>query len=463
MGVIENIKLLFSIKNWRYSVLTVWLIVGIGFMRFFPVVGTFIFLPLLAFLCFCVFFSLISKKNIEEYPSYQTIIAFFIALPILFIIFIFLVILALIAVIIYIFLSSWFILYWCYLTAYNIDSSLKERRFSRATRGLEFIGGFITSLILLGAFITGSIIYILFLAPSIPIFINIVYLVVGIILIIIFVYDVRLLIDKKKLVGWSGVFLPLISIYTFYLVIQVFLSLSGAGTTSLLAQVGLFVLDIGLLIYAISTMISDKAELLVQKLNLKYFGIDSAIIILIASKACYEFYNNFDYELLKIIPIIQDYIAVDSIIFVASDLSLYKNFGILIFFIILIVIVGAYETKKYIREDQEIQLEEFEKELIHEKMGGFDQLENLLQEAEMEEEEVLADISEGELEKDILELEKDLKEESSSEDEIYSKEIKDQNSTNEQTPQEWEESKEDEEQKKDNSSINNDSFDNDGL
>ena len=63
MGTIENIKLLFIKENWRYSILLWWLIGGIGFMRFLPIVGIFIFFPLLAFLVFLLFFSMVSKKK----------------------------------------------------------------------------------------------------------------------------------------------------------------------------------------------------------------------------------------------------------------------------------------------------------------------------------------------------------------------------------------------------------------
>ncbi len=429
MGTIENIRNLFAKNNWRYSVLVVWLIGGIGFMRFFPVVGVFIFLPMLAFLVFLLFLSLISKKNVEEYPTYQIIIFFFISLPFLILIFAFLVILALVAVLVYVFLQSWFTLYWCYLTANRVDKTLKNRKYNKFTRGLELFGGFILSILLLGIFTTGSIIYVIFLSPSIPIFINLVYLVVGIILISYFVYNLYVLAKKKILVGWSGLFLVLISIYTFYLVIQVFLSLSSSGTTTLTAQIGLYILDIGLLIYNVSAILSDKAELLVKKLNSRFFGIDTAMITLIASKACYEFYNNFNYDLLNSVPALQNILQLDTIILIGSDLSLYKNVGILIFFILLIVIVGSYELRKFIVQEQGPGLKQLEEVLKSEELEEFDELgglggseeetseydtlEGLIQDAEMEDDNVPFELKDEELEAEMAKLRDELKSDSS--------------------------------------------------
>ncbi|MHA1804460.1 MAG: hypothetical protein ACTSU4_07985 [Promethearchaeota archaeon] len=416
MGVFENLKLLFIKENWRYTILLCWLIGGIGFMRFLPVVGIFIFLPLLAFLVFLLFFSMVSKKNIEDYPTYQVIILFFISLPFLFLIFIFLVFLALIAVLVYIFLSSWFILYWCYTTAYQIDMKLKSRRFHKFLRGVELIGGFIISLILLGIFTMGSIIYIVFLKPDIPIFINIIYLLIGIIFIGFFIYTLHFSIKNKILISWMGIYLLLISIYTFYLVIQVFLSLSGSETTTLNAQIGLYVLDIALLIYSVSTIISEKAKILAEKIP--WFGIDTALIVLIASKACYEFYNNFDYNLIQFVPILQNYLKFDMIIWITSDLSLYKNIGVLIFFILLIIIIGAYEIRKQGYREIEMAIEEFEGETEEDREAqaieeaGVTNLENLLEAAKREEREPIDNLGESEnLEEELSKLEEELMDE----------------------------------------------------
>ncbi|MHA1725068.1 MAG: hypothetical protein ACTSXH_09560 [Promethearchaeota archaeon] len=429
MGTIENIKLLFIKENWRYSILLWWLIGGIGFMRFLPIVGIFIFFPLLAFLVFLLFFSMVSKKNIEEYPTYQVIILFFISLPFLFLIFIFLVILALIAVLIYIFLSSWFIIYWCYTTAYQIDMKLKTRRFHRFLRGLELIGGFIISLILLGIFTTGCIIFIVFLKPDIPIFINIVYLLIGIMFISLFVYTLHFSIKNKILIGWMGIFFLLNSIYTFYLVIQVFLSLSGSETTTLNAQIGLYVLDIALLIYSVSTIISEKAKILAEKI--RWFGIDTALIILIASKACYDFYNNFDYNLIQFVPILKNYLQFDMIIWITSDLSLYKNIGVLIFFILLIIIISIYEIRKQGNQELEMVMKEFKEEIeegeeaVTVEESEMENLENLLEEAEKEEQESIRDIrAEEDLEEELSKLKEELMDEALDEKEGEKKEDK---------------------------------------
>ena len=105
MGVIDNIEDLFKKENWRYTTLLFWLILGMGFIEFFPVAGVFIILPLLAFLVFLLFFSLVSKRDIEDYPSGLVLVLFLIALPFMFLIFTYLVMLWIIAVIVYIFMT----------------------------------------------------------------------------------------------------------------------------------------------------------------------------------------------------------------------------------------------------------------------------------------------------------------------------------------------------------------------
>ena len=71
MQSIENIKKLFSKEYWKYSVIVIWLLVGIGILQFDPWgwIGIFVFLPFLSFLIFLIVFSLFAKKDVKDVAS----------------------------------------------------------------------------------------------------------------------------------------------------------------------------------------------------------------------------------------------------------------------------------------------------------------------------------------------------------------------------------------------------------
>ncbi len=365
MGTIENLQNLFSRENWRYSALLFWLILGILFMEFVPIIGVFIFLPLLAFLVFLFFFSLAVKKNIEEYPSWMVITIFFVALPFMFLIFTYLVILMIGAVIVYIFLTSWFTIYGCYLTANGIDKQLKKRRYNALTRGIEFFGGSLLAIFFLVGFALGSVVYIAVISPNIPLFLMSVFIIIGIIIIGFTIISFGYLIKTKFLAAFVGIFLVLVSFYTFFLVLKVFLGLGSSGSSSQLTKIALMIFDFFILIYAMSSILGSQAKILTEKL--KYFGIDTVMILLIASKVSYEFAVNFPYDLLKIVFSLGEIPYLEEIVDIGSNLNLYKNITILILFILLFIFIGIHEIRKYISIEKEI-LKEKDMDIVEKEM-----------------------------------------------------------------------------------------------
>ncbi len=353
MDTIDNLKKLFSKEYWRYSVLVVWLLIGISVIQFWPIAGIIIFLPFLTFLLFLYLLSIFSKKNIEEYSPRKILLLLLISLPLMLLVSLILVILFVISIILYIFFTSWFILYGCYLSGKQIDEQLKKRRYHSFTRGIELFGGFILSIFLLVIFSVTSITYAI-MSPEIPVFLNAVFIIVGIIIIAFSVICTRL-VFKKILVGWTGVFFILIVCYTFFLVLKVFLGLGSSGGSSLSTKIVLLLLDFFIIIYSISTILGSQAKLLTAKL--KYFGIDTVLIGLIFSKVAYEFSVNFPYELLKFVPFFSSIPYIEYIADVGSDLNLYKNIAVLICFLFLLIIIGIYEIRKYILIEKSLKEE----------------------------------------------------------------------------------------------------------
>ncbi|MFX1236702.1 MAG: hypothetical protein ACFE8P_03170 [Promethearchaeota archaeon] len=91
--------------------------------------------------------------------------------------------------------------------------------------------------------------------------------------------------------------------------------------------------------------------------KLKRVGLDTVFIWLLFSKASYEFIVNFPYDLLfrftkdlfgdsaAVIPLL------DVINFLNEDvINLAKNIAVLFFFIVLFVLLGLWEIRKYNRE-----------------------------------------------------------------------------------------------------------------
>ena len=68
MDTIDNLKKLFLKGNWRYLILVIWLLVGVGLVQFeyTRLVGLISFLPFLTFLMYLFLFSIFSKKDVQE-------------------------------------------------------------------------------------------------------------------------------------------------------------------------------------------------------------------------------------------------------------------------------------------------------------------------------------------------------------------------------------------------------------
>jgi len=351
MEFIDNLKKIG--RNWRLLAVVVWLLIGVALVPFpndiVSLIGILIFFPFLVFLMFLFLLSLASKKDIFEYPPWKVALFLGLSIPIMALISIVLILLFIISIITYFFFTSWFILYGCFLMGKRVDrQTFKTPKSKPFLRTLIFIGGLVGSLLLLYLFIIGPSLIdfsiIIEDAVEVPWYLNGVYILVGAILVGLAV-TVVVFKFKKVFNGWFGIFALLVSFYTLFLVTKIFLGIVDTEHEeigSIWAYLVMIIPDMFIIFYSLSTLMGKNAELLSKRL--KRFGLDTVIIWLILSKVTYEFIHYFPYDLLRGIPIpwIQWFSMLN------NDLVNYiRNIAVLIFFVMLLAIIGIYEIRKY--------------------------------------------------------------------------------------------------------------------
>ena len=353
MEIIDNLKKLFKKDNWKLTVLVLWLLVGVSIIQFLPLVGIIIFLPYLTFLMFLFLLSLGTKKNIMEYQLWKIALLLVVSLPLLLLLAIILIVLFAFSIISYFFFTSWFILYACYLMGIGIEKKLFKYPRSRTfIRTLLFFGGIAGSLLLLYLFIIGPTLFDFSLISTVevPLFLNLAYVVVGSVIIGLAIFGI-ILMFKKIFNAWLGIFFILVAGYTLFLVVKIFLGLDEEINTipSIWTNIGMLIVDLVIILYSLSTLMGKNAEFLAKRF--KRMGIDTAIIWLIFSKVSYEFIHHFPYTVFEQIniPWIQALTDLNNDI-----INLAKNVAVLAFFIVLLLVIGIYEIRKYTRQQKEL-------------------------------------------------------------------------------------------------------------
>ncbi|KKK98839.1 hypothetical protein LCGC14_2638750, partial [marine sediment metagenome] len=270
-----------------------------------------------------------------------------------------------ISIISYFFFTSWFILFGSYLIGNKVDTKLRKTKFRLFLRFFIFFGGTIGSLVLLYFFIVGPslIDFSDIVGPSlidafnklrIPSYFYGVYVVVGIVIIALAIFCLIYMFGKH-FNGWFGIFAPLASIYTLFLVLKMYLGMDKGdpGTvSSIWTDIGLIAVDLLILIYALSTLMGSQAELLSKRF--KRFGIDTVIIWLILSKVSYEFIHYFPYEVFEGVNILwlNELAFLDNVF-----INNVKNIAVLVFFILLLALLGMYEIIKYAKDKKKVRKE----------------------------------------------------------------------------------------------------------
>jgi hypothetical protein len=362
MDTIENLKKLGLKENRKYLILIIWLLVNITIIQLpfefsvqifgiwvdlLDLIGVITYVPFLTFLAFTFLYSLIAKKDIKEVTSGKILLIFFLTLPLMFFLIPFIVGIFLFSIFSYIFFTSWFILYGAYLSSKRLDDSLKRRVHSSFYRVIQFFGGSILSIVLLTAYLLGAqtigdLIGLTF-TQDVYDTLNYVVIFIGIIVLIFIIVGIVFMF-KKIFNAWLGMFSISVVIYTFYLLVKIFLALRSTGgeETSFTTQIIMLIVDLFILLYSVSTLMGSQAELLSKKIRIKRIGVDSVLIWLVFSKVAYEFIHNYPFALFSGFAYV-DYISVLD----QDVINLGKNYGVLFFFLILLVTLGFYQITKY--------------------------------------------------------------------------------------------------------------------
>jgi hypothetical protein len=262
----------------------------------------------------------------------------------------------------YFFFTSWFIFYGCYLLGKRVDNKLvSDGGGKKFLRFVIFFGGVVVSLLFLFLFVIGPDIFdtsVILETPTedeFPRWLNIIYFIVGGVLIGLMITCIVYMF-KKSFNGWFGIFAILVTFYTLFLVLKIYLGFVGTGTdeeelASIWAYLGVIIPDLFIIFYSLSTLMGSQAELLSKRI--RGINIDSIIIWLILSKVTYEFIHFFPYNILADVnipwlPWISELSSLDD-----TKINTYKNFAVLIFFIIILLTFGIYEIHKYHKEQKE--------------------------------------------------------------------------------------------------------------
>jgi len=362
MDTIDNLKKLGLKENRKYLILVIWLLVNITIIQLpfkfsvqifavnldlLDLIGIITYLPFLTFLVFTFLYSLVAKKDIKEVAAWKVMLTFFLTLPLMFFLIPIMVGIFLFSIFSYIFFTSWFILYGTYLSSKRLDDTLKRRVHSSFYRVIQFSGGSILSIVLLTAYIIGSeevgTLIGLTITPAIYDTLNYAVLFIGVIVIIFIVIGI-IYMFKRIFNAWLGMFSLSVVIYTFYLLIKIFLALRSTGGegTSIPTQIIMLIVDLFILLYSISTLMGSQAELLSKRLRIKRIGVDSVLIWLVFSKVAYEFIHNYPFTLFS-------GFAYNDIINLLDEnvINLIKNIFVLLFFLLILVTLGFHEIKKY--------------------------------------------------------------------------------------------------------------------
>jgi len=178
---------------------------------------------------------------------------------------------------------------------------------------------------------------------------------------------------KKKFNAWLGTYFLLITFYTFYLVLRIFMGIASQGESSTtsstsddLAASGIFValllLDLFILIYSIGCILGSQGEILAEKLP--HFKQETLLLWLIFSKISWEYAANFPYGTLGIVQ----EIGIQEVQILGILLRVVVSVIVLIIFIVLIIVFGVKGIRIY---GDEIEIMKKGKEdLVYSKKTG---------------------------------------------------------------------------------------------
>ena len=290
-------------KNRVLLILIIWLLISFTLFELFDfpftqTLGILIFVPLIVVCFILVFLVTLLRKDLKDISLKKVLLYLLIAIPVMLIfsfffalLFSLFLVLFFLGLISYIFITAFFYIYNSYSYGVVIDNKFLDmskapRIFFRFT---TFVGGIILALILI--FVDLGIIQ--GTQPYLPINLfnfldtlpRVILLTMGFLTLLALI-----LLVTKRFHAWLGIFFFWVAIYSLYLSISaVSYALSGSPTPPTLTErILLYLFDIFLILFTLSQLIGDRADIISKKLP---FRADTVIIWLIFSKASYEFVN----------------------------------------------------------------------------------------------------------------------------------------------------------------------------
>jgi len=368
----SDIKKLREKENRIFLILLIWFLIAFAVMEIskllnYPIVGIVFYFPLLGFTLFLWFISF-SNIEIRGYTLKRLLLLVLIEFLLVIVFVVLIIFFMIISVFTYVFFTSFFSLYGCYQMGKELDERLYYRKHSWFWRSIEFFGGLGLSVILLLVFLfaTWEATRIVGVTDIIIVAYIVVLIVIAGLTLYTFVSSV-----KMKFNAWLGPFFLLITFYTFYLVLRIFMGFtSGTGTSSNttgdLTTTGTFIallfLDLFILIYSVSCILGSQGKILAEKIP--RFKQDTLLLWLIFSKISWEYASNFPYGTLGIAQLI----GLESVQILGSLLRLVVSVSILIIFIVLIVVFGVKGIRIY--GDEIEKMKSGKQELIYSKKTG---------------------------------------------------------------------------------------------
>jgi len=372
MGFLENILKLKEKENKIFLFLLIWFLIAFTVMQIsiylnYAIIGIFFYFPLLGFTLFIWFISF-SNVKIREYSLPKLFLLILLEFLLVIVFVVLTVIFMIVSIFSYIFFTSFFSLYGCYQMGKELDERLYYRKLSWLWRGLEFFGGLILSVLLLLVFLFAT--WEATRIVGVTEIIIVAYIVVIGVIASLTVYMVVSGV-KRKFNAWLGTYFLLITFYTVYLVLRIFMGIASesgptTSTSDDLTASGIFValllLDIFILIYSISCILGSQGEILAEKLP--HFKQETLLLWLIFSKISWEYAANFPYGTLGIVQ----GIGIQEVQILGILLRVVVSVVVLIIFIVLTIVFGVKGIRRY---GDEIEImKKGKEELVYSKKTG---------------------------------------------------------------------------------------------
>ncbi len=353
---LKDLKYLFSKKRLLFSILIIWLIIGLAFFHFgieFTILGliingSFFFIPLLI-VCLTLFLlSFFLRTDLQKFGKDDVIrvIIFIVGISVVFYLLglAFLEQLAYVLFIISIFsfvlITAGFAVDSCYDIGVNIDNKLHKmpKGPRHLFRWLFFLGGVTVSVLIIWYLVDagyqmsykGQISSSVINATQINIILNLIPWIIIICILCITFIALIVLIIKRKLNAWIGFFAVMLSVYVALMMYKAFKGGSSGENlySSVYMSIGMFLFDIFLILLSIAGLIGEKADSINEKV--KIIKADAILIWVLFAKAAYEYAN----------------VAIDAI-----HVSALKTIGVFVLFVPMFVIGALLGIKRYNKKE----------------------------------------------------------------------------------------------------------------